>query len=44
MQQECFNSLAISFTECEISSSLNVDKILKVFAEKKASKITSLVF
>ncbi|GBM06123.1 hypothetical protein AVEN_134591-1 [Araneus ventricosus] len=39
IQQERLNSLAIMSIESEISRSLDLDKILKDFAEKKARKI-----
>ncbi|GBL65942.1 hypothetical protein AVEN_144299-1 [Araneus ventricosus] len=39
IQQERLNSLAIMSIESEISRSLDLDKILKDFAEKKATKI-----
>lgn len=39
IQQERLNSLAIISIESDISRSLNLDKIIKDFAEKKARKI-----
>ena len=40
IQQERLNSLAIMSIESDISRSLNLDKIIRDFVEKKAIKIT----